>query len=325
VAQPEEPDAVDPAHVTEVSHATAPDGPAPARVRRGRKALWLGAIALLSVAGLLVVLFGPLQRVDVPNVLGRTPTEAGAILATANLLLDAEQQAYSEDYPKGQIMATDPAPESSIRTGGTVVATVSKGPERYDVPKLKGLTVEEATVALRAANLELGAQTKSYDDKVKKGDIVSSSPKAGESVKPATRVDVVVSKGPEPVDLPELVGTDGDEAEATLTDLGLEVDRSDEFSESVDKGLVISMDPKGGTTSYRGETVELVVSKGPPLVTVPDVVGMSESAAKAALEKAGFKVSVNKPFGFSVFGVNAQSPKGGTQAPKGSTVRIDVV
>ena len=302
-------------HVTEISHQTAPD--APRRPRRGRKALWLGAVALISVVALLVLAFGPLQRVTVPDLLGKTPTEAAAILATSNLVLDAEESDFSEEFAKGVIMSTDPGPQSSARSGSTVQAIVSKGPERYDVPKLTKLTVEEAQVALGAANLVLGAQTEAYDDKVKEGDIVSSDPPAGESVKPGTKVAVVVSKGPEPVTMPTLEGTDGDAAEATLKDLGLKVDRSDKTSESVAKGLVISTDPEGGATTFRGKTVELVVSKGPPLVTVPNVVGKNEAEARAALEDAGFVVSVNKPLGFVVFGVNSQNPRGGHQGPQG--------
>ena len=60
---------------------------------------------------------------------------------------------------------------------------------------------------------------------------------------------------------------------------------------------MISTDPEGGATTFRGETVELVVSKGPPLVTVPNVVGRNEAEARAALEDAGFVVNVNKPLG----------------------------
>ena len=311
------------AQVTEVSHQTSPD--APGRPRRGRKALWLGGLALVSVVALLVLAFGPLQRVTVPDLLGKTPTEAAAILAPSNLVLDAEASDFSEDYAKGVIMSTDPGPQSSARSGSTVRAVVSKGPERYDVPKLKKLSVKEAEVALGAANLELGTQTEAYHDSVKKGDIISSDPPAGESVKPGTKVAVVVSKGPEPVTMPTLKGTNGDEAEATLKDLGLKVDRSDKTSESVAKGLVISTDPDAGATTYRGDTVTLVVSKGPPLVEVPNVVGKSEDEARSALEAAGFKVSVNKPLGFVVFGVNSQNPRGGTKAPKGSTVTITVV
>ncbi len=306
-----------------MSHQTSPD--APNRPRRGRKALWLGGLALVSVVALLALVFGPLQRVTVPDLLGRTPTEAAAILATSNLNLDAEETGFSEEYAKGVIMSTDPGPTSSARTGSTVRAVVSKGPERYEVPKLKKLTLKEAQVALGAANLELGEQTEAYHDSVKKGDIISSDPPAGESVKPGTKVAVVVSKGPEPVTMPTLEGTDGDAAEAQLKGLGLDVDRSNKTSESVAKGLVISTNPEAGATAFRGDTVKLVVSKGPPLVEVPNVVGRSEAEARAALEQAGFAVNVNKPLGTAIFGVNSQDPRGGTKAPKGSTVTITVV
>jgi len=281
-------------------------------------------VALISAVALILLVF-VFGRVTVPDVLGMTPTEAALILAAENLSLDAEQEDFSEDYAKGVIISTDPEPTSSARTGSIVEAVVSKGPERYDVPKLKKLTVEEAQVALGAANLALGEQSEAYHDSVKKGDIISSDPSAGESVKPGTSVSVVVSKGPEPVAMPALEGTDGDAAEATLKGLGLKVDRTDKTSESVAKGLVISTNPKEGATTYRGRTVELVVSKGPPLVEVPNVVGKNEAQARAALEDAGFTVSVNKPLGFVVFGVNSQNPRGGTKAPKGSTVTITVV
>ncbi len=309
--------------LTEVTHQTSPD--TPARARRGRKALWLGAVAVLSVTGLLVLLFGPLQQVSVPDVLGKTELEASAILATANLTLAAETTDYSEDYPKGQIIATEPGPNSSVRTGSTVSAVVSKGPERYDVPKLAGLTEEDADLALAATSLELGEVTKAYDESVKKGRIVASSPKAGTSVKPGTKVDITLSRGPKPIPVPAVAGVDADEATKTLEDLGLTVERSEEYSGSVPRGEVISTTPKADATLYKGDTVTIVVSKGPPLVTVPNVVGKGESAARAELEKAGLKVTVRKPFGTAIFGVRSQSPGGGTQAPRGSTVTITIV
>ena len=310
-------------HDTEVSHRTAPE--AQGRVRRGRKALWVGAIAVLSVGALMFLLFGPLARVTVPNLLGKTPAEANAILSTSNLKLDTGQQGYSEDYPKGQIMGTDPGPDSSVRSGSWVHATVSKGPERYEVPKLKNLTVQEATLALNAAHLTLGEPTQAYDDKVPAGKIVSSSPKAGVSAKPGTPVDVTVSKGPAPVEMPTLAGVDADQATKQLEGLGLVVDRTDKYDETVAKGLVISTDPKAGATAHRGDTVQMVVSKGPPLVVVPNVMRMSETDARRTLEGAGFKVEVHKPAGFEFFGVSHQSPGAGEKAPKGSTVTITVV
>ncbi len=310
-------------YATDVSHNTAEDGQP--RRRRGRVARWLGLVALAAVAGLLFVVLGPLQRVDVPDVTGHTPTEASAIMATANLVINADQQDFSEDFPAGQIISTDPPGGGSARSGSTVNAVVSKGPERYVVPQLKGLTVDEANVALSATNLELGAVSQKYHDDVKSGDILSSSPKADAKVKPGTEVAVVVSQGPAPVTIPDLAGVERKAAEKQLKDLGLKVDSREKFNETVAKDAVISTKPAAGATAHRGDEVRVVVSKGPPLVEVPNVIGMRQSQATASLESAGFQVRVNKPFGVEVFGVRAQSPGRGNKVPKGSTVTITVV
>lgn len=312
-------------HATQVGTFTSADQSEDSPRRRRPGALWLGGVAVVSILAILALAFGPLKQVSVPDVLGKTPTEASAILATANLTLDAQETDFSEDYAKGMIMATNPGPNSSLRTGGTVLAVVSKGPERYDVPDLGNRTLKKAEELLTATKLVLGTQTEEYDDDVKDGRIVSSDPRAGESVKPETAVSVVVSKGPAPVTVPPFEGTNADSAQAALEDLGLKVERRERNSQSVARGLVISTDPKGGATAYRGDTITLVVSQGPPLVTVPNVVGRSESQARSALEAAGFTVEVVKPLRFSVFGVNAQDPEGGSKAPKGSTVTITVV
>jgi serine/threonine-protein kinase len=320
---PSPPDDTD-VHATDVTHSTADDG-LPKRRRRGRAARWLGLVALAAVAALLFVVFGPLQRVDVPVVTGRTPTEASAMLATANLALNADQRAFSEDYPAGQIISTDPPGGGTARSGSTIDAVVSRGPERYAVPELPGLTVEEAEVALSATNLELGATSQAYHDKVKVGDIISSNPKAGAKVKPGTEVAVVVSKGPAPVTIPDLKGVERASAEKQLKDLGLKVDRTEKHSETVPSGQVISTKPAAGATAHRGDTIDVVVSKGPPLVEVPNVIGMGQAQATATLQDAGFVVRVNKPFGTSIWGVRAQNPGRGNYIPKGSTVTITLV
>ena len=305
-------------HITATDEAARPP-------RRGRLAVWLGLAALAAIAGLVFVVFGPLQRVDVPDVTGRTPAEASATLATANLSLDASMEQYSETVPKGQIISTDPEPGGGARTGSTVQAVVSMGPERYEVPKLPGLTVAEAEIALAANNLELGTVSQQYHDKVKNGDIISSTPAAGASVKPETAVALVVSQGPAPVPVPDLAQQQWHSAKATLEDLGLKPDKSEKFDDTVPEDHVISTNPKAGSTAHRGDEITVVVSKGPPLVTVPNVIGMSEEQATSALRSAGFTVDVNKPFGTTLFGVRAQSPRSGEKAPQGSTVSITVV
>ena len=92
------------------------------------------------------------------------------------------------------------------------------------------------------------------------------------------------------------------------------------------EGSVISTDPKAGVAVPKGGTVTLVVSKGPPLVVVPDLYRVPEADARALLTRLGFKADVSYPIGFTPFGrVVTQSSKAGTSLPFGSTVGIDVV
>lgn len=112
---------------------------------------------------------------------------------------------------------------------------------------------------------------------------------------------------------------------AALTGLGLKVDATKQAnSDTVPKGSVVSQNPASGTL-FKGDTVTLVVSKGPQMVQVPDVQRMHEGQATKILEAAGFKVKVQRVLG-GIFGtVRSQSPASGSMQPKGSTVTLLVV
>ena len=114
-------------------------------------------------------------------------------------------------------------------------------------------------------------------------------------------------------------------ANATLSDLGLKVDRSNVFSESVNKNTVMSIKPKAGNTVPSGSTVEVVVSKGPPPVTVPNLVDMPRKKAIAALKKIGLQAKVEVGAVAPLNRVISQSPAAGTEIPKGSSVTIRII
>ena len=201
---------------------------------------------------------------------------------------------------------------------------MSKGPERYEVPDLTGRTAAQARTTLERRTLTVGATTQAWDDDVAKGRIVSTTPAPGTEVKRDAKVALVVSKGPEPVAVPTVTGQGAEAATSAIEEAGLEVTRADDaYSTSVPKGSVISQSPSSGTL-LPGETVTITVSKGPEMVAVPSVEGLSRSAATTKLEAAGFKVAVQTFLGGPLDEVRASRPSGGT-APKGSTVTILVV
>jgi len=202
---------------------------------------------------------------------------------------------------------------------------VSKGPERYDVPAVKGLSQSAASDAITAASLGIGTIKESYDDKVEAGAIISSDPKAGASVKSGTPIDLVVSKGPAPVPVPDVEGRKLSAAKKALASAGLKVDVSQEFSETVKDGSVISVRPKEGRVVDSGSRVSLVVSKGPPPVTVPNLVDMPRAKAVNTLRRLGLRVNVVEGDFSPLNRVISQDPSAGTKIPKGSTVTIRII
>jgi serine/threonine-protein kinase len=267
---------------------------------------------------------GPGSPTVVPVVVGQTFEQAQSRLSAAHLHA-TRVDAFDERVRRGLVISANPGTGAEVGRSTAVVLTVSKGPERYAVPTLVGSTATEAKARLAENRLTLGGSSEAYDEKIPAGQIVSSTPKAGTQLRRGTAVAIVVSKGRQPIDVTDYTGKPADQAVAALTDAGLRVDATkQEFSTDVPKGSVISQSPSTGTL-FRGEQVTLVVSKGPEMVSVPNVQGKQLRQARRSLEDAGFQVRVESFMG-GLFGtVRSQSPAGDAKAPKGSTVTLVVV
>lgn len=222
----------------------------------------------------------------------------------------------------GQILAQDPPPGTHLRDGDTIAITVSLGPPPVPVPTdLVGLPLAEAQARLEQVGLVLGEVTSRHDEEVPADVVVEVQATPGVEVPKGTAVALVVSAGPAPRTIPsDLVGQTADAATAELRGLGLEVSRTSQSSEEVEAGRVISVNPGAGAQVPRGATVELVVSSGPPTVTVPDV--RSKTAAQAAqeLQNAGLVVSGTQ--GSPANAVTGTNPAAGTVVRRGTSVTI---
>jgi eukaryotic-like serine/threonine-protein kinase len=153
--------------------------------------------------------------------------------------------------------------------------------------------------------------------------VIASDPAQGRSVKRSSPVALTISKGPEPVDLPNLTGQAEEDAVRTLTSLKLRPAVTQDFSDTVTIGMVISQTPGPGRR-LPGDSVALVVSKGPQLVDLPSVVGQQYDQAKQTLEARGLKVERRKILGGFFGTVRSQLPGPGP-VPAGSTVTLIVV
>ena len=289
--------------------------------------LLVATLLLVAGAGVGAWWFLDGRYTSTPGVLGLTRTAAEQKLGDAGLDVVWGDKAYSETVAAGRVVATDPEPGSKVLDGGDVTVVLSLGKERYDVPKLAGLTVDQAQDALTETHLAYGTSTEKWSDTVDEGVVIRSSPKAGVTLRPDAAVDLVVSKGPKPVTLKDWVGKDADDALAWLDSKGLDGRVvSEEYSDTVGAGDVISMDPPAGTTLHRGDPVSFVVSKGPHLIEVPSVRAQGVDAATATLEALGFRVVTEKASGYLGLGyVFSQSPGGGDLVPVGSTITLTLI
>ena len=287
----------------------------------------IGAAAVFMVAAASALYFftaGPGGRTAVPRVVGLTSMVAQKSLTLASL--DSKVvRSFDETVAAGVVLAGAPAAGREMPRGSMVVLTISKGPERFDVPKLIGRTRAEAEQRVTDAQLTIGATTDAYSETVPQGQIISTSPDSGSPVKRAASVALVVSKGRQPIDFENWTGRPADQAVAALSGAQLKVQStSQEWSDTVPTGSVITQSPPNGPL-HQGDLVTLVTSKGPELVPVPNVVGKQAQEARSMLESLGFTVTIDRKFGGFFRTVRVQSVAPGTPTPKATAVTLTVV
>jgi beta-lactam-binding protein with PASTA domain len=304
-------------------------GGKPPKRRRGRG--WLVALTLLILAvgaaafGGWYLAAGPGKQVTVPGIIGMDQAAATAALQQVGLGLEVGGEEFSETIARGLIISSDPEPGASAAAESIVSVVLSRGPERYAVPDVRGEPLAAAQTAITDANLAVGAITEDWDAEIPVGSVVSTDPEIGDELKPGALVNLVVSKGPKPVKLPGLAGVEASEATAQLEAAGLVVTTTEEFSTEYASGLVVSSTPAKGERVPVGSTVALVISKGPPPVEVPYLIDMKRDDAVYTLQQLGLNVEINEPPFTPLNRVISQDPAAGTLIPVGSTVTITII
>jgi serine/threonine-protein kinase len=331
------PDAA-PAYVTG-AHEALPEqpiangGPGPGddggdrRRDRRRRWPWIVVVLLLLAAGggvAAYLLTRPVKKV-VPTVVGENLNIARTQLQNDGFGLSIIQ--VPDTHPAGIVIAQAPTAGSKANDGSTVSLTVSQGPGNVNVPSVSGLSEAQARQQITKAQLKVGRVETQTSDQVTAGNAIGTDPSSGQSLPIGTAVTLIVSSGQAKVTVPDVTGQSQAAATSSLSGRGFSVSSSTQESSSVPVGNVISQSPAPGTKVTSGSTVSLVIAKAPATPTVPSVTGKTASAATSALKAAGFKVSTSNQ---EVTKKNqsgkvvSQSPSGGSQAKKGSTVSIVV-
>lgn len=309
--------------------------------KRRKRGWWLVALIVLVVGAAAGAGWyfgaGPGSRVGIPHAIaGMTVDEARAKLTGLGLVVDAATGSTdSPTVPVGAVADTSPPIGSSVAHGAKVQLLVSTGPKPIAVPAFAGMTQDQANAAIQAAPFTLTQTFQQFDGKVAKGLVIdvfgadgATSILSAGTYGELQPVTLVVSAGA----LPDVTCKTVDEATRILAGVKLTAHTGKQDFSDCPAGQVAgidsNVDAKGTAIPTReGDSVDLIISRGPDLVQVPDVVGDNISAAKAQLEGDGFTVVVNTNiqqvfWSFPPAVVTAQDPAGGAMAKRGSTVTI---
>ena len=269
--------------------------------------------------------------IEVPNLLGQTEAVGREMCEKKNLVMVVVSQKHSDKYTEGQIM------EQSIKAGELVTkkteiqVVICSGAEEVEVPDVSGSTQDEATEALKekgfkSSNIEVQLD---YSNEYENGEVVGTNPPAGEKVTVDSKITIIVSKGAEKVDVPNLEGMTVSDAQKALADKGLkDGGYTEEYSNTVEAGKIIRQNVKSGKRVDSGTSVSYVVSKGKEpakTVTVPSVTGKSLADAIKALSNKGLYYKEMQADSPSPSGIVVEvDPGEGSSVEVGSTITLYV-
>lgn len=287
--------------------------------KRGLKILITTLVVVLLGAGAgWFFSSGPGGFAAIPNLTSRTVDEAQVTLGTLHADIAIAEEP-SATVAKGLVVRTEPA-AGNFYFGGTITIYVSSGPKLVSAPDLSGMNVAEATAEIIKTGFVLG-EVKSVFNEAPLGEVFDYLGADGTKIPETSRIDIWVSLGAIPI----VAGLDQEAAVTAIEAVGLKINEiNEEYSDTVAAGQVISLVPLTEPLGENG-SVNLLVSKGPNVVTVPNMIGQTILAAKSALETLGLKVIVNTDQLTTKWGivkVKKQSAPAGTQLRVGDSITI---
>jgi serine/threonine-protein kinase len=308
-------------------------GPRPVATRRRRSRRRAAiVVAIILLLGLLTGYGAWYLAVGryhaVPDVAGDSRATAVQELRSAGFSVDsAVDQAYSETAAAGSVLGSSPDAGSHLLSGHSVRLVISRGPERFVVPQVAGRGYAEAEQAFAALPVRLVRRdTADPTGKIAPGQVMRTDPGPTAKVKRDSVVTVYVSTGPPIIAVPDVVGKTKDEASSILTKAGFELNLERDYSDTVPDGSVIRQDPVARASVAKFSTVNLVISQGPRLITLPQIRnGTPLALAQHRLEGLGLKVRVKRAFGGFLGTVVGMDPGAGTQVRPGTEVVLTVV
>jgi serine/threonine-protein kinase len=295
---------------------------------RPRRALIVGLIvlALIIIVGMILAFAafgGGGSKVAVPDVHGQTLAQATAALKARGFDV-SQKAAASSAADTGKVVAQDPKAGDKAKKGSTVQLSIGSGPAQIPVPDVTGQTFDAAQQALQAKGFTAQRQDE-FSNTVGANLVIRTDPAANQNAARGAAIKVFVSTGAQMLPVPDVTDLTADDAVAQLSDAGFAPRQVNEASSTVDANHVIRTDPAAGAQAARGATVRVFVSTGTPTVKVPNVIGLTEAQARAALSNKGLTAStITQVNPDNVGKVVAQSPGDGQSVSPGSNVTLTI-
>ncbi|PVE09936.1 Stk1 family PASTA domain-containing Ser/Thr kinase [Streptomyces scopuliridis] len=289
---------------------------------------------LLAVAGVLVLVGailigksvfgdnGGSSRLDVPQLVGKTLTEAQQLAENASVKV-AQSGSERCDVPKGSICSQIPA-SGKMGQGETIQVVVSEGAPQVKVPDVTDKQKDKATDILEGENFQVDYKTEESEEDP--GTVLAQDPEGGSMVEKASKITLTIATQSQ-IPVPDVTGLLVDNGEPQLKTLGFTVVRNDVDSQEA-PGTVIEQDPPGGTKAAKGSQVTLKVSKGPKQekVQIPEIRGKTFGEVQGTLQGMGLNVALapNSPNDPNALVINSD-PEPGKEVNKNDTVTLTTV
>lgn len=294
---------------------------------RKRRKMFISLVLILALGIGSYFFLQTLNTATVPQLIGLTEEEA------RNALIDRDLNAvvvkeFSNDVDSGLVLFASPESGSRVSKDSDIQLTISKGPELFEIPDVIGQTWVEAQTSLTDLGFKPSLAAEEFHPEFAAGTVIEIDPPVFSQHPLGTTLFVIVSKGPAPVKLPNIINTSEQGATQKLQAKGfLQIIIKRDFSSKIKKGFVISMTPAAESKQLTSITVELVISDGPPPVKVPNITGMTLKRAIETLEEAGLKYKIRtqnvckKPKSRIV---QQQFSAANSLVPRGSTIELGI-
>lgn len=317
--------------VTSDGYETVPHGRRPLRWSRvavvAALCFLLGAAGLLAGRAIVNAQAAELETIElglpsypVPDFTGASPAEAIAAVAQFDWSITVAEE-LRDGTTAGDLLAQDPTPGSRLGPGAEVSLLYSLGPVPRTVPEMVGRSEADVREVVERAGLEVGAVDTEFSETVTAGMVITATidgvpAQPGTEFPPGVVIDLVLSSGPAPREVPSIDGLTVEQARSAVVDRDLRLAVDEAYSETVAEGLIIGADTVAGQRVARGATITVTVSLGRPFVAVPDLIGRPVSEAIDELKAQGFEVAINGTIGSSVIAlrpVPGESVRSGTE------------